>query len=85
VTIVFIWRNRQTIKTTLCNCSVVDAEVLPPRFTQRLEPVTVVQGENTKLFAVVTGNHQPKEQHNELVNYHARLFINFRYFMFLKR
>jgi len=36
--------------------SVVDADVTPPQFTTRLEPVTVVRGENAKLRAAVTGD-----------------------------
>jgi len=37
-------------------CSVVHADVTPPQFTIRLEPVTVVKGENTKLLAAMKGH-----------------------------
>ena len=36
-------------------CSVIDGDVIPPQFTQRLVPVTVVKGDNTKLCAAITG------------------------------
>ena len=39
-----------------CVCSVTDAQMIPPQFTQRLAPVTVVKGDNTKLCAALTGN-----------------------------
>jgi len=37
-------------------CSEIDASVTPPQFTMRLEPVTVIKGENTKLCAGVKGD-----------------------------
>jgi len=39
--------------------SETDADVTPPQFTTRLEPITVVNGENTKLCAAIRGDLLP--------------------------
>ena len=51
----------------VCVYSMVDASVTPPQFATRLEPVTVISGENTKLSAVITGDCQ---------TYHGCLIIS---------